>query len=120
MLATGDWITPQAEPRCASGTRTSTEHSHQHLIAACLAQRPSPQSRLICVAHRPLSADFHARGQLLKVPDEAALQPYLDDRTPDFVPIHDGGLPLLTDADRQRLEAIDRSGAYQLLRERPH
>jgi 4-amino-4-deoxy-L-arabinose transferase-like glycosyltransferase len=98
---------------------STNEHSHKGIVAAYLAQRPSPQSRLLYVAQRPLSASFYGGGQVTKLADVAALRPYLEDATPDFVVIRDSDLPLLADVDRGRLQAVARSGNYQLFRELP-
>jgi 4-amino-4-deoxy-L-arabinose transferase-like glycosyltransferase len=97
----------------------TNEHSHKGIVTAYLAQRPSPSSRLVYVAERPLSADFYSRGEVVKLPDVAALRPFLDDGTPDFIVIRDADLPRLAPADRDRLQPIGRSGRYQLMRELP-
>jgi hypothetical protein len=97
----------------------ASEHSHKHLVAAYEAQRPSPASRLIYVAQRPLSADFYSHGALVKVADVAALRPYLDDTTPDFIALRDVDAAALPEADRARLQPVTRSGSFRLLREVP-
>jgi 4-amino-4-deoxy-L-arabinose transferase-like glycosyltransferase len=98
---------------------STNEHSHKGIVSTYLAQRPSPQSRLLYVAQRPLSASFYGGGQITRLADVAALRPYLDDATPDFIVIRDSDLPLLADADRGRLQVVARSGTYQLFRELP-
>jgi 4-amino-4-deoxy-L-arabinose transferase-like glycosyltransferase len=97
----------------------ANEHSHKHLVAAWEAQRPSPASRLIYVAQRPLSADFYSHGALVKVADVGALRPYLDDTTPDFIALRDVDAAALPEADRARLQPVTRSGSFRLLREVP-
>jgi 4-amino-4-deoxy-L-arabinose transferase-like glycosyltransferase len=99
--------------------RPDLERSHKHLVKAYEAQRSSPQSRLVYVAQRPLSADFYVQGKLIIVADVAALRPYLDDAVPDFIALRDADLGALTEADRARLQPVGRAGAYQLLRELP-
>ena len=53
--------------------------SHKALVELYDARRGSPAERLIYVGQRPVSAEFYARGRMVKVPDTASLDPYLDD-----------------------------------------
>jgi len=64
--------------------RFATELSHKALVRMYETQRGSAAGRLVYVGQRPVSAEFYARGKLLKVSDVAALAPYLADAPADF------------------------------------
>ncbi len=93
--------------------------SHQALVEIYDTRRGSPAERLIYVGQRPVSAEFYARGRTLKVPDLAALAPYLDDAIPDFVVFRAKDLDALPAATRTRLAPLGEFGEYRLFREIP-
>ena len=81
------------------------------------AQRGSAAERLIYVGQRPVSAEFYARGKLLKLADVAALAPYLDDGIADFIVLRARDVADLPEATRARLAPLGEFGEYRLFRE---
>ena len=98
--------------------RFETELSHRALVRTVAAHRSSAGERLIYVGQRPVSAEFYARGKLLKLADVGALAPYLDDATADFIVLRARDLAELPDATRARLVPLGEFGEYQLFREK--
>jgi len=99
--------------------RSGTELSHQALVRTYEAQRAHAGERLIYVAQAPISADFYSRGKALRVPNAAALLPYLADANADFVVIRQRDLDSLPAGVRARLAPLGNFGEYRLLREAP-
>jgi hypothetical protein len=99
--------------------RSGTELSHRALVRTYEAQRAHAGERLIYVAQAPVSADFYSRGKALRVPDAAALLPYLADANADFVVIRQRDLDSLPTGVRARLAPLGNFGEYRLLREAP-
>jgi 4-amino-4-deoxy-L-arabinose transferase-like glycosyltransferase len=93
--------------------------SHKALVELYDTRRGSPAERLIYLGQRPVSAEFYARGKLVKIPDTAALAPYLDDAIPDFLVFRARDLDALPAATRARLGPLGDFGEYRLLRELP-
>ena len=63
-----------------------------------------------------MSAEFYARGRMVKVPDTASLAPYLDDAISDFLVFRAKDLDALPAATRERLVPLGDFGEYRLLR----
>ena len=99
--------------------RFDDELSHEELVELYHARRGSPAERLVYVGQRPPSAEFYARGKALKVPDAAALAPYLDDANADFFVLRAKDLDALPAATRARLAPLGEFGEYRLFRELP-
>lgn len=99
--------------------RFETALSHKALVRTWEATRASAGDRLVYVGQRPVSAEFYARGKTVKVPDVAALAPYLDDAAADFIVVRANDLKALPDAVRVRLAPVGEFGEYQLLHEMP-
>ena len=93
--------------------------SHKALVETYAARRGSPAERLIYVGQRPVSAEFYARGRLVKVADTAALAPYLDDAIPDFLVFRAKDLDAVPATTRARLAPLGEFGEYRLFRELP-
>ena len=93
--------------------------SHKALVELYETRRGSPTERLIYVGQRPVSAEFYARGRMVKVPDTASLAPYLDDAISDFLVFRAKDLDALPAATRERLVPLGDFGEYRLLREVP-
>lgn len=102
----------------ALGHRFETERSHKALVRMVEAQRGNGSERLIYVGQRPDSAEFYTRGKLVKLADVAALAPYLDDATADFIVLRARELADLPEATRARLLPLEKFGEYQLFREK--
>jgi 4-amino-4-deoxy-L-arabinose transferase-like glycosyltransferase len=99
--------------------RFETELSHRALVRTVDAQRGGASGRLIYVGQRPVSAEFYARGKLLKLADVAALAPFLDDDAADFIVLRARDLADLPEATRARLAPLGEFGEYRLFREAP-
>jgi 4-amino-4-deoxy-L-arabinose transferase-like glycosyltransferase len=99
--------------------RFEYELSHKALVRAYESRRGDAAGRLIYVGQRPVSAEFYAKGTLLRVTDIAALAPYLQDATTDFIVLRARDLGLLPEAIRGRLTPLGGFGEYQLFREQP-
>jgi len=97
--------------------RFEVELSHKALLRAYAGSRTSAAQRLIYVGTRPYSAEFYSAGRAVRVADVAALRPYLDDPTPDFIVLQARDAASLPDALRARLERVGDFGDYTLLRE---
>jgi 4-amino-4-deoxy-L-arabinose transferase-like glycosyltransferase len=97
--------------------RFDTELSNRALVRMYEAMRVGPNQRLVYVGTRPVSAEFYSGGRAVKVADVAALRPYLDDTTPDFIVFQARDLAALPDAVRSRLSPLGEFGNYRLLRE---
>ena len=97
--------------------RFETQLSHKALVRMVKTQRGSASERLIYVGQRPVSAEFYARGRLLKVADVAALAPYLDDAPADFIVLRARDLAEMPAATRARLVPLGDFGEYRLFRE---
>jgi len=91
--------------------------SHRALVDMWDARRGGPAERLVYVGQRPVSAEFYARGKVVTVPDAAALAPYLDDATADFVVFRAQDLAALPAEARARLAPLGEFGEYRLFRE---
>ena len=98
--------------------RFETELSHKALVRSYDTLRGGPSERLIYVGQRPVSAEFYARGKLVRVADPAALRPYLDDAPADFVVLRVRDLAALPDEIRSRLTPLGEFGEYRLFREK--
>ena len=103
----------------AMNRRFETELSHKALVRMVEAQRRDASERLIYAGQRPVSAEFYARGRLLKVADVAALAPYLEDAPADFIVLRARDLAQVPDAMRARLLPLGEFGEYRLFREGP-
>jgi 4-amino-4-deoxy-L-arabinose transferase-like glycosyltransferase len=99
--------------------RFDDELSHEELVELYHARRGNSAERLVYVGQRPPSAEFYARGKALKVPDAAALAPYLADANADFFVFRAKDLDALPAATRARLAPLGEFGDYRLLRELP-
>jgi len=98
--------------------RFETELSHKALVRTYETLRDSAAERLIYVGQRPVSAEFYARGKLLKVGDAAALAPHLDDARGDFIVLRARDFAELPAETRARLTPLGEFGEYRLLREK--
>ena len=103
----------------AMNRRFETELSHKALVRMVEAQRRDASERLIYAGQRPVSAEFYARGRLLKVADVAALAPYLEDAPADFIVLRARDLGQMPDTMRARLVPLGEFGEYRLFREGP-
>ena len=93
--------------------------SQKALVRAWEAARTSEGQSLIYASQPPASADFYSRGKARKVADIAALAPFLDDETADFVAVRSADLARLPETARFTLAPIAAFGDYLLLREIP-
>ena len=100
--------------------RFDVELSHQALVRTYKATRASEGERLVYVGQRPISAEFYAGGQAVKVEGPDALAVYRASPGLDFFAVRDGDLRLWSEAQRAGLVEIGAYGAYRLLRESPH
>jgi 4-amino-4-deoxy-L-arabinose transferase-like glycosyltransferase len=97
--------------------RFDTTFSGKALVRTWEATRASAGERLVYLGQRPASAEFYTRGKAVRVPDVAALAPYLDDATADFIVVRAKDFDALSEAVRVRLAPLGEFGEYRLLRE---
>lgn len=97
--------------------RFETELSHKALLRMVETQRAHADERLIYVAQAPISAEFYSKGQAILVRDGAALLPYFDDASADFIVVRGRDLDMLPADARARLVPLGAFGEYRLLRE---
>jgi 4-amino-4-deoxy-L-arabinose transferase-like glycosyltransferase len=96
--------------------RFETMFSSAALVRTWEAARASTGERLVYLGQRPASAEFYTRGKAVRVPDVAALAPYLDDAAADFIVVRAKDFEALPEAVRVRLEPLGEFGEYRLLR----
>jgi 4-amino-4-deoxy-L-arabinose transferase-like glycosyltransferase len=94
--------------------------SQKALVRTWEATRAGNEQSLIYAGRPPASADFYSRGRAKKATDAAALAPFFDDETADFIALRSGELARLPQATRSRLAPVGEFGDYRLLRETPH
>jgi 4-amino-4-deoxy-L-arabinose transferase-like glycosyltransferase len=103
----------------AMGSRFEAQLSQRKLVRTYEAVRASADERLVYIAKMPISADFYSRGKAILVRDPAAVQPYLENRTRDFIVVRGRGLEALPPEARARLVNVGSFGGYNLFREGP-
>jgi 4-amino-4-deoxy-L-arabinose transferase-like glycosyltransferase len=91
--------------------------SHKALVRAFEDRRASRTARLIYLQHRPISAEFYARGTTVRVASATSLEPYLRDDVPDFVAIRAQDLDSVPPSLRAQLVPAGEYGKYLLLYE---
>ena len=97
--------------------RFDSDLSHRGLVRMYESMRASERDRLVFVGQRPISAEFYARGNAVKVEDVRALAIYRASPEADFFAVREGDLRKWSDADRAGLVDLGSYGGYRLLRE---
>ena len=95
--------------------RIILKKSQKDIVAGYRAARQTPAGKLIYLGSRPCSADFYSHGTAQLAEDTQMLEPFLNDRQPNFLAIKTNDLARMPESIAAHFMKIGDYGEYQLL-----